>query len=215
MRPLDQLIIASENRGKWKEFQALGQSHNVNIVPLREWVRNAGFLKQVEKGEPNTTYADNATYKCRAAFQAAKVPTFADDSGLEVMALDGLPGVRSARFVDPQPGKSTDQLARDKILESLKGKSGDARAARFVCALTFMVEGVVLTAEGVCEGTIAESESGEFGFGYDRIFIPKAGDGRTLAEFTLEEKNKISHRALAFADLMRQIREEEIQLVRP
>ncbi len=215
MRIVNQLVVASENRGKWEEFAELGRAHDLEVVPLRNWVRNARILGRVEKSEPKTSYADNARFKCEAAFGAAKVPTFSDDTGLEVVGLDGMPGIISARYCKPNPGESQDQALRNKILRELKGKTGKDRAARFVCALVFMVEGVVMTAEGVCEGTIAEAEKGEAGFGYDSIFIPTAGDGRTLAEMTREEKNKISHRTNAFAELVRQIKEENIELVRP
>lgn len=215
MRAINQICIATENRGKFEEFQQLGLAHELTIVPLRNWVRNAGFLATVEKSSPGTSYEENSLHKCRAAFLAAKVPTFADDSGLEVLGLEGKPGVLSARFVAPKAGQSKDQAAREKILSELKGKAGKDREARFVCVLTFMVEGVLLTARGVCEGTIALQEKGAHGFGYDPIFIPKAGDGRTLAEMTMAEKNKISHRGLAFFELVTKIKREEISLVRP
>lgn len=215
MRPVNQLVIASENRGKWEEFAELGKALDIEVVPLRKWVRNARILGRMEKSEPNTSYEDNARFKCEAAFGAAKVPTFADDSGLEVLGLDGKPGIRSARYAEAKPGQSQDQALRNKILEELKGKPEKDREARFVCSLVFMVEGLHISAEGILEGTIAQEEKGEGGFGYDSIFIPKEGDGRTLAEMTREEKNKISHRAKAFADLVRKIREDNIQLVRP
>lgn len=215
MRKIDQIVIASENRGKWEEFQMLGKEVGIKIVPLREWVRNPGFLGHVEKSSPGTSYADNALHKCKAAFQAAKVPCFADDSGLEVLGLDRKPGILSARWATPKAGQGKDAALMEKILDSLKGKSGKDREARFVCSLAFMVEGVLIQAEGVCEGTIAKEAKGGAGFGYDPIFIPKAGDGRTIAQMTQAEKNVFSHRALAFRELVRKIGAEEIELVRP
>ena len=215
MRAINQLIIASENRGKWEEFKTLGAEFGVEVVPLRNWVRNADFLAKVEKSSPGTSYLENAGHKCLAAFNAAKVPTFADDSGLEVLGLDMKPGIASARWVEAKPGQNKDAAAREKILRELKGKSERDREARFRCALVFMVEGIRIAAEGVGEGKIAAAERGSRGFGYDAIFIPKAGDGRTIAEMAMEEKNKFSHRALAFRELMRKIQEEGIQLVRP
>lgn len=215
LRSINQLVIASENRGKLEEFQRLGKEFALEIVPLHQWVRNANFLATVEKSSPGTSYIDNARHKCVAAFGAAKVPTFADDSGLEVLGLDRKPGILSARWVDPKAGQSRDAAAREKILHSLKGKAEKDRDARFVCSLVFMVEGVMITTEGVCEGKIAVAERGTHGFGYDSIFIPKAGDGRTLAEMSMEEKNKFSHRAIAFRELMKKIKEEDIRFVRP
>lgn len=215
MRQINQLVIASGNRGKWEEFQALGKEFDIKVVPLRDWVRNADFLATVEKTSPGTSYLDNARHKCMAAFQAAKVPTFADDSGLEVLGLEGKPGILSARWVEPKAGQSRDAAAREKILSQLKGKGEKDREARFRCALVFMVEGIMLSAEGVCEGKIATAERGGHGFGYDPIFIPKAGDGRTIAEMSLAEKNQFSHRALAFRELIKKIQDEQIQLVRP
>jgi XTP/dITP diphosphohydrolase len=140
---------------------------------------------------------------------------FADDSGLEVLGLEGKPGILSARWAPAQPGKSRDAAAREKILTMLKGKSEKDRDARFRVALVFMVEGVIISAEADCEGKIANAERGSAGFGYDSIFVPKDGDGRTIAEMSLAEKNRFSHRAIAFRELMQKIKEEDIHLVRP
>ncbi len=215
MRSVKQLVIASENRGKWEEFAELGQILDIEVVPLRKWVRNARILGRVEKSDSNTSYEDNARLKCMAAFSAAKVPTFSDDSGLEILGLDGKPGINSARYAKAKSGESHDQALRNKIMEELKGKPEKDREARFVCSLVFMVEGLQVTAEGILTGTIAKKERGDGGFGYDPIFIPREGDGRTLAEMSRAEKNKISHRAKAFTDLVSKIREDNIQLVRP
>lgn len=213
MRPMNLLMLASLNRGKQEEFRALLGAHDLKLGTIDQFVRNASFLAQVESEEAGATYYENARRKCRAAFLAAKVPTFADDSGIEISALNGEPGVHSATFAKPTARESQDQANRRKVLEALKGKSD--RRARMRCVLVFMVEGVELKAEGICEGTIAEKESGSGGFGYDSIFLPDAGGGKTFAELSEAEKNKISHRALAVQDLVRLIREREIQLVRP
>ena len=124
-------------------------------------------------------------------------------------------GINSARYAKAKSGESHDQALRNKIMEELKGKPEKDREARFVCSLVFMVEGLQVTAEGILTGTIAKKERGDGGFGYDPIFIPREGDGRTLAEMSRAEKNKISHRAKAFTDLVSKIREDNIQLVRP
>ena len=201
MRAFNILMIASLNRGKQDEFRALLQKHNLNLGAPEEFVRNALFLNHVEHHTENTTYFDNAKRKCEAAFYAAKVPTFADDSGLEIDALHGKPGIASALHNSKQ------------ILEKLKGAAN--RKARFRCVIVFMLEGVLLRAEGLCEGSIANEARGDSGFGFDDIFMPEAGNGRTFAEMRMEEKNTISHRKHAVDDLLRQMQERDIQLVRP
>ena len=212
MRASNGLVLASLNGGKLAEFQALFATHKVPVTAFENFVRNATALSHVESLAPAASYYENAFRKCHAAFQACKLPTFADDSGLELDALKGEPGVHSAHFGKPNARESQDAANRRAVLEKVKGGS---RKARFRCVLVMMVEGVVLLAEGVCEGKIAEKEIGEKGFGYDAIFIPDAGGGKTFAELSQEEKNKISHRALAVNDLVRLMQEREIELVRP
>lgn len=211
MRASNGLVLASLNGGKQAEFQALFAKHKLPLVPFESFVRNTSMLSQVESMAPAATYYENAFRKCHAAFQAAKLPTFADDSGLELDALKGQPGVHSAHFGKPGARESQDAANRRKVLESVKGD----RKARMRCVLVFMVEGVLLRAEGVCEGRIADKESGSGGFGYDPIFIPDAGGGKTFAELSVDEKNRISHRALAVDELVKLMHEREIQLVRP
>ncbi|NUM87768.1 MAG: non-canonical purine NTP pyrophosphatase [Bdellovibrionales bacterium] len=193
------IALASLNRGKLEEFQALFSRHNVRLVGFDSFVRNAGHLGKVESRLPSATYGENSRRKCVAAFSAAKVPTVADDSGLEVDALNGEPGVHSA------------QSSPRKILDALKGKQN--RKARMRCVLTFLMEGLAVTAEGVVEGRIADRETGTGGFGYDAIFIPEAGDGRTFAQMLPEEKNALSHRAKAVDALAGKI--QDFELVRP
>jgi XTP/dITP diphosphohydrolase len=200
MRPFPVMMIASLNRGKQKEFKALFETHHINVALPEEYIRNPSILESAESHEKSATYLSNAKSKCALAFHAAKVPTFADDSGLEIEALQGKPGVL------------TSQTNSKKILEQLKGGN---RKARCRSVLVFMVEGVHLVAEGVCEGTIADSPRGQSGFGFDNIFIPDAGGGKTFAEMTMAEKNAVSHRHRAVCDLIRQMEERNIQLVRP
>lgn len=213
MRAMNIIALASLNRGKLEEFRALFHKYNLRLDPIESYVRNADFLKNVENAGPKATYIENAKLKCGVAFQAAKVPTLADDSGIEVDALNGEPGVHSAHFGAAKEGLSQDAANRKKLLESLKGKSN--RKARMRAVLVFMVEGLHLVAEGVCEGSIAEKESGNGGFGYDSVFIPEGGDGRTFAQMSQDEKNALSHRHHAVAELVRQIAERDVQLVRP
>jgi XTP/dITP diphosphohydrolase len=206
------LTLASLNEGKHAEFAELFAKHNIKLETFDRFVRNAKFLEKVESAKRDATYYENAFRKCHSAFQAAKVPTFADDSGIEIDALKGEPGVHSAHFGKPTARESQDEANRRKVLESM-GK-GDRRA-RMRCVLVFMVEGVELRAEGVCEGRIADKAAGTQGFGYDPIFIADAASGRTFAELSKDEKNRISHRALAVAELVRLMQERDIQLVRP
>lgn len=213
MRATNGLVLASLNGHKLNEFAALFAKHKLQLMPFDRFVRNAAFLGHVESEAPQATYQENAFRKCYAAFSAAKMPTIADDSGIEITALKNEPGVHSAHYAKPNARESQDAANRRKVLESLKGQKD--RSARMRCVLVFMVEGVELHAEGVCEGRIAEKESGGEGFGYDSIFIPNAGNGKTFAELSVEEKNNISHRALAVAEMARLFQEREIQLVRP
>ncbi len=144
--------------------------------------------------EDGTTYAQNAARKARAFADSSGLVTLADDSGLEVDALGGRPGLKSARFA-PQPG-ATDGDRRQLLLKQLVGLPRPW-TARFRCVVAITAPGAeTLYTEGVCEGEIISEERGDFGFGYDPIFlIPEKG--RTMAELLMEEKNTLSHRALA------------------
>jgi len=213
MRAMNVMALASLSKGKQAEFEELLRKHNLKLATLDQFIRNYAFLAKVESEERSATYFENAHRKCLAAFRAAKVPTFADDSGLEIDALNGEPGVGSAHFGKPTARESQDQANRRKVIELMKGKTN--RKARFRSVIVFMVEGIELRAEGVCEGTIAEKEIGSGGFGYDPIFLPEGAGGKTFAELSPEEKNRLSHRALAVEDLVRLMKDREVQLVRP
>lgn len=213
MRAIDCLLVGTLNKGKYEEFRELFGRYDIKVAPVQEYVRNARFLKTVESEDPKTTFYENAHRKCFAAFEAAKFPTFADDSGLEVDALSGKPGVLSSSYATAPAGADQDAENRRKILAELQGKSN--RKARFKCVLVFMVEGVELVAEGVCEGEIATAEKGGSGFGYDSIFIPNNGGGKTFAQMTTQEKAAFSHRALAVKELVEKLKDHEIVFVRP
>lgn len=150
--------------------------------------------------EDADTLVGNARLKAHAIMVATKMPALADDTGLFVDALDGAPGVHTARYAG---SSATDADNRTKLLRELAGKSRDARFA--TVALLCFPDGREIVAEGVCEGTIAESERGERGFGYDPLFIARDGDGRTFAEMTIEEKHVLSHRGRAFRALAAQL----------
>jgi XTP/dITP diphosphohydrolase len=214
MRRFETLVLASLNQDKISEFADLFAKHSIKVKGPESFVRNASFLGSVEKHHESASYLENAKLKCHAMFMAAKVPTLADDSGLEVDALAGQPGVRSAVYAsERRSGEDQSFANRRKLLEAMKGQQN--RKARFRCVLAFMVEGVLLTAEGVVEGTIAAGQIGDKGFGYDSIFIPEGANGRTFAQLNEEEKNALSHRSRAIEGLMNQLRERQIDFVRP
>ena len=149
--------------------------------------------------EDADTLLGNARLKAVAVCAATQLPALADDTGLEVDALDGAPGVITARFAGEG---ATDAQNRQKMLVQLDGKNAAQRSARFrTVALLRFVDGREIVAHGVCEGSIALHETGDRGFGYDALFIPADGDGRTFAQMTIEEKHELSHRGRAFRAL--------------
>ena len=189
------LLIASGNPGKLREFRELFEAH---VESQWELVAPADVgLQDFTVVEDGDTYAENAGRKARSYSNACGLPALADDSGLEVDALDGAPGLYSARYA----GEAADDAAnRAKLLQALTDVPTRQRGARFRCviALAFPYTTNVRLGEGVVEGTIAMDERGELGFGYDPVFaLP---DGRRMAELEMTEKNAISHRARALAN---------------
>jgi XTP/dITP diphosphohydrolase len=188
---LDRLLVATNNPGKLREYKVLleGLPKTVEITsPAQEGI-------DLEVEEAGDTFAENARIKAMAYAEASGLLTLADDSGLEVDALGGAPGVRSARYAGP--GASDADRYR-KLLADLAGIPAGKRAARFRCVVALTLpEGPVYTAEGTCEGKIGFAARGEHGFGYDPVFIVDGYGGQTLAELEPEEKNRISHRARA------------------
>lgn len=149
--------------------------------------------------EDADTLEGNARLKAIAVCIATELPALADDTGLEVDALHGAPGVITARFAGVG---ATDAQNRQKMLVELDGKDATQRTARFrTVALLRFPDGREIVAHGVCEGVIAMKEVGDRGFGYDALFIPADGDGRTFAQMTIEEKHDLSHRGRAFRAL--------------
>ncbi len=152
--------------------------------------------------EGAASYRENALAKARAVWRALRVPAIGDDSGLEVDALAGGPGVRSARFAGPGAG---DTANNERLLRELHGLPPERRAARFRCVLALVEgdgEGAERIVEGVCGGTILDSPRGDQGFGYDPLFLPE-GETRTFAEIPHEAKNRVSHRGRAVQALRR------------
>ncbi len=189
-----QVVLASGNRGKLKEIQALLSPLHVRVLP-----QTALAVPQVEETCP--TFVENALLKARNAARFTGLPALADDSGLEVEALGGAPGVYSARYAGPD---ADDAANIAKLLEALASFGLEERRARFRCVLVFLrhaLDPSPLIAEGSWEGIIAEEPRGEGGFGYDPVFyLPKLG--RTAAELTPQEKNALSHRGQALRQLL-------------
>jgi len=186
------LVVATRNPGKIREFRALLEGLGYEILSMDHY---PSIPPAEEKGE---TFEENALEKARAAARFTGEMALADDSGLEVDALGGAPGVRSARF----GGEDLSDAQRNRLLlERLKGVPMEERRARFRCVIALVTpRGEEYVVEGVCEGCIAMEPKGRHGFGYDPIFyLPSYG--RTMAQIPPEEKNKISHRARALAKI--------------
>lgn len=183
---MKRLLIATGNAGKVRELAALFP--DFELVGLRD-VDIDTFVD-----EDQETFEGNAVKKARVLAERAGLPALADDSGLEVDALDGAPGVRSARYAG-EDATDADNVA--KLLHALSARKGPF-PARFRCVLALAdAKGTVLHVEhGVCEGHIVLSPKGQNGFGYDPVFVP-VGESRTMAELTKEEKSALSHRGAA------------------
>jgi XTP/dITP diphosphohydrolase len=190
---LQWLVLATRNPGKTQEIRDLLTGFPLEIKNLDDF----GPIPPVE--EDGKTFDENAFKKASFTAKVLGFPALADDSGLEVEALNGAPGVFSARYGGPD---ATDEKNNMKLLEAMKGK--EDRAAAFSCVMSIAVPcGVALTYEGRCEGLITEKPEGKGGFGYDPVFYyPPLG--KTFAQLSMEEKNKISHRGKA----LRELREE-------
>ena len=208
------LVVATRNRHKLEELRAMLRGLPVEV---------GGVPDAWEVDEPWDTFEENAVHKARAAAAAMGTWALADDSGLEVDALGGAPGVRSARFSgepkdargersEPRSGgpqasprdaaAERDGRNNEKLLGLLREVPDERRGARFRCVLALASpDGQVRTAAGACEGRIGHALRGSGGFGYDPLFIVDGMGGRTMAELGAEEKNRISHRARAYAAL--------------
>jgi XTP/dITP diphosphohydrolase len=197
---MKQLVIATRNAGKLREFRDL-------LLPLECTVLSLADLSiDADLEESGSTFAENARLKALAYSRLTFQPVLADDSGLEVDALGGRPGIYSARYAGY--GASDADRVR-KLLGELE-KSAGSRDARFVCALALAQEGtVLLESEGECRGIVAERPRGNNGFGYDPVFyFPELG--KTYAELEQSEKNRHSHRSRAVASLIRQLVNREV-----
>jgi XTP/dITP diphosphohydrolase len=185
-----ELIFATNNPNKVKEIRnVLGDK--LRILPLKE----AGII--IEIPEPHDTLEDNALEKAQTIHHLTGKNCFSEDTGLEVAALNGAPGVKSARYAGD---KANDQQNIELLMHNLQNQEN--RKARFRTVITLIWEHQIHYFEGICEGHIAETQLGRDGFGYDPVFVPDGGDGRSFAQMSLEEKNKYSHRKKATALLI-------------
>jgi len=183
-----QLLVATRNRDKLKEISAILAELELDVIS----VADRKGLPEIVEDAP--TVRDNAVKKAVETAKAAKMLTLADDTGLEVDALNGEPGVRSARYASEEASYHENNR---KLLAALHGVSAEKRTARFRCVVAIADEnGLVDTVEGICNGVIVDQERGGGGFGYDPLFIPD-GQVKSFGELSPDVKNRISHRAKA------------------
>lgn len=196
------IIVATGNEGKMVEIRQILQGEEITFSSLKD-----EHLQDVEIIENGETFEENAIIKARAISDLTGQMVLADDSGLEVDALDKAPGVYSARYL----GEDTPYTVKNNhIIDLLKDVEGEKRSARFVCVIACAFpDGRTITSRGVIEGQIGYEEKGENGFGYDPIFyVPEFGC--TTAELMPEEKNKISHRGRALTAMYERLKQEGI-----
>ncbi len=199
---MNKIIVATGNEGKMVEIRQILQGENIAFSSLKD--ENLLDVEIVEDGE---TFEENAIIKARAISDLTGQMVLADDSGLEVDALDKAPGIYSARYL----GEDTPYTVKNNhIIDLLKDVEGEDRSARFVCVIACAFpDGRTITCRGVIEGQIGYEEKGEHGFGYDPIFyVPELGC--TTAELLPEDKNNISHRGRALTAMYEKLKEEKV-----
>lgn len=192
-----QIIFATGNQGKMKEIRKIMQDLEAEVVSLKD------KKLEIDIEENGSTFEENAIIKAKAVMELTGEMVMADDSGLEVDYLDKAPGVYSARYL----GEDTPYTIKNRhIIEKLAKAEGQERSARFVSVIACVFpDGTAITTRGMIEGLIAYEEKGEQGFGYDTIFyVPECGC--TMAELSLEEKNKISHRGKALEMMKKELK---------
>jgi XTP/dITP diphosphohydrolase len=197
---MKQVVLASSNVGKLREMSAL-------LAPLGFELVTQGSLGIESAEETGTTFTENALLKARHAAQRAKLPAISDDSGIEVDALEGRPGVYSARFAGEN---ASDEDNNRKLLAELHGVPADRRQARYQCVIVFVRDdagAAPLVARGTWEGQVITEPRGSGGFGYDPLFVP-AGMHDTAAQLEPARKNELSHRAQALRALVAVLQEK-------
>lgn len=196
---METVIIASTNQGKLKEFKELMKGLSVEVKSLKDFPE----IGDIE--ENGASFAENAYIKAKAVFDATGCLSIADDSGLEVDALDGAPGIYSARYAGE---KKNDTANNEKLLSEMNAVSDENRGAQFHCAIVAIDQnGTRYDAEGIVRGHILRAPQGENGFGYDPLFYIEEF-GRTTAELSMDEKNKISHRGQAVRQIVEILKEK-------
>ncbi|SIS50990.1 XTP/dITP diphosphatase [Salimicrobium flavidum] len=182
---MKEVVIATNNQGKVKEFEQMFSAYGITVKSLKD------FEEDIDVEETGDTFEKNALLKAETISSQWNIPVLADDSGLEVDILQGRPGIYSARYAGEE---KNDKKNIEKLLEELGETTVKDRSARFVCVIAVARPGQAsFTKRGTCEGAIALQPRGEHGFGYDPIFIPE-NYMKTMAELPAEEKNSISHR---------------------
>ena len=197
MRNIEKLVIATHNPGKLREIQDLLRPLGIDCVGAAE-------LGLPEPEEIGNTFIDNADLKAREAADLSGMPALADDSGLAVDALQGLPGIFSARWAEDETGKRDFFRAMERVWREVEAAGENAgHDAHFACALSLALpdDGPVQSFEGRVDGKLVWPPRGDRGFGYDPMFVP-TGHDQTFGEFDPEEKHRISHRADAFRKLV-------------
>lgn len=191
------IVLASSNKHKVQE---------INDIVKNQYDLPIGFILPPEGFDPEengSTFEENSKIKAIAAWEISKTWTLADDSGLCIDALNGKPGIYSARYAE------TPALRIERVLNEMKGISKENRSAHFSCAMTLInPEGKTeFKTQGICEGSIIEETRGTNGFGYDPIFLVK-GDTRTMAELSEDEKNRVSHRSVALRAVLEYLKQK-------
>ncbi len=199
---IERLLVATGNSSKVDEIADEFREFGIPVTsPAEEGM-------ELERPESGKTYHENARIKAEEGYDKTNLPSLADDSGLEVDALDGRPGIRSDRWAGPD---ATDAEKNKYLLEKLRDVPIEDRTARFVCEMVlFDDSGEHLHTRGVCEGRIARESSGEEGFGYDPLFRVEQAEDKTFAELDPTVKNWISHRARALNEMISLLREEDL-----
>lgn len=200
---MQKIVLATNNKGKLTELSALLSPLQLNILPQSHFTKIAAE-------ETGSTFIENAIIKARHAADVSGLPAIADDSGLEVDALQGAPGIYSARYAGAD---ATDQQNIDKLLDDLREVPEGKRTARFHCVLVYMkhaLDPTPIICHGTWEGTITLDQLGRQGFGYDPVFFVSEVN-KTSAQLSKEEKNAISHRGKALESLLQQLQSSLIK----
>ena len=195
---IEKLVLASGNPGKLREFTQLFANKSIQVIPQNEF-------DTIEAEETGGSFVENAILKARNACKFSGLPALSDDSGLEVDALKGAPGIYSARYAADENGQTSDQANYLKLLAALKDVPVEERTARFQCVLVYMrheSDPTPQVFQGSWEGQILIAPSGIEGFGYDPVFLVPS-EGCSAAELSKERKNALSHRGQAIQQLLR------------